>query len=166
MEKAAIRRLVVTEYESVLDGHETLVGMITQTDILESLKTTLHDEEESYFSYLVESDKYTYAVDLDLNATYVNPLLVKLLGVTDSDELLNKPFLPEQFWECPQDRSRLLAKMKTERLCTEELTLKTAKGKKLSVILFSAPTRSLRGGIGGSHGILYDVTPSRDSTAV
>jgi len=166
MEKAGIRRLVVTEHETLFGGHETLVGMITQTDILEFLKTTLQDEEEAYFSYLVESDKCTYAVDLDLNATYVNPLLVKLLDVTDSDELLNKPFLPEQFWECPQDRSRLLAKMKRERLCTEELTLKTAKGKRLSVTLFSAPTRSLRGGICGSHGILNDVTAKRDSTAV
>ncbi len=166
MEKAGIRRLVVAECETLLDEHETLVGMITQTDILESLKITLRDEEEDYFSRLVASDKCTYAVDLDLNATYVSPWLVELLDVTDPDELLNKPFLPEQFWQDPRDRERLLIQIKRASLCVEELALKTAKGNRLCVILFSSPSRNLRGGIGGSHGILYDVTLSRNSMAI
>jgi len=155
MEKAGIRRLVITEYETLRDGRETAIGMVTQTDILESLKTTLHEEENDYFSYLFESNKCTYAVDLDFNATHVSPSLAKLLGVTDPDELLNKPFLPKQFWEYPQDRDRLLAVMEKEKLCVEELTLRTAEGKRLPVLLFSAPTRSPRGGIGGSHGIVH-----------
>ncbi len=166
MEKAGIRRLVVTEYETLLDGCETLRGMITQTDILESLKTTLQQEEESYFSHLVESDKCVYAVDLDLNTTHVNPWLVELLDVTDSDELLNKPFLPEQFWQDPRQRDRLLAQMRQATLCVERLNLKTAGGRRLSAILFAAPTRSLRGEICGCHGILYDVTETRDSLDV
>ena len=166
MEKAGIRRLVVTQYESLLDGYETLLGMITQTDILESLRATLQEEEEDYFGHLVESDQCTYAVGLDLSTTHVSPSFAQLLDVTDSDELLDEPFLPERFWQDPRQRDRLLAGMKRTTLCVEELALNTAKGRKLSVILFCTPTRSLRGEICGCHGILHDVTEIKDSTAV
>ncbi|MHC4352335.1 MAG: CBS domain-containing protein [Planctomycetota bacterium] len=166
MEKAGIRRLVVTQYENLLDGYETLLGMITQTDILESLRATLQEEEEDYFGHLVESDQCIYAVNLDLNTTHISPSLAQLLDVTDSDELLDKPFLPERFWQNPRQRNRLLARMRRAILCVEELTLRTAKGKRLSVMLFSTPTRSLRGEICGCHGILCDVTATRDSIAV
>jgi CBS domain-containing protein len=166
MEKAGIRRLVVTHYENLLDGYETLLGMITQTDILESLRATLQEEEKDYFGHLVESDQCTYAVSLDLNTTHISPPLAQLLDVADSAELLDKPFLPERFWQDPRQRNRLLAQTKRAVLCVEELALKTAKGRRLSVILFCTPTRSLRGEICGSHGILYDVTETKDSTAV
>ncbi|UCF14112.1 MAG: CBS domain-containing protein [Phycisphaerales bacterium] len=165
MEKAGIRRLVVTEYETPLDRYETILGMITQTDILEALKTTLQEEEEKYFSRLVESDVCIYAVNSDLNTTYVNQLFVKLLDVSDSDELMNKPFLPERFWQDPRQRNQLLGQLKGKSLWVEKLTLKTAKGKRLSAILFSSPTRNLRGEISGSHGVLYEVTEKGDSTA-
>lgn len=166
MERAKIRRLVVAEYKGSPDGQEALLGMITQTDILESFRATLQEEEENYFRHLVESGECIYAVNSDLNTTHVSPSFMELLDVMDSNELIDKPFLPEQFWQDPRQRIRLLARMNRAVLCVEELALKTSRGKKLSVLLFSAPTRSLRGEICGSHGILYHLTSTRDSEQV
>jgi len=163
MERARIRRLIVTEYENSPAGQEILLGMITQTDILESLRATLQEEERNYFSHLIESDESIYAVDSDLNTIYVSPSFIDLLDVMDSTELVNKPFLPKQFWQDSRHRSRLLARLTKANLCVEELALQTAKGKKLSVLLFSTPTRSLRGEICGRHGMLCRLTPIRDS---
>ena len=163
MERVGIRRLVITKYAG---AREIPVGIVTQTDILGGLIATLQEAEEDYFSHLVESDKCMYAVDLDLNTTHVNHLLAELLEVTNSAELIGKPFLPEQFWAHPRERERLLAPLKKARLWGEELTLKTAKGKRLSVVLFSTPTRNIRGRISGSHGVLYDVTVGTDSTVL
>ncbi|MBN2316581.1 MAG: hypothetical protein JXM79_21820 [Sedimentisphaerales bacterium] len=77
--------------------------MITQTDILESLRATLLEEEKNYVSHLVDSEECIYAVDSDLNTTYVSPSLMELLDVMDSTELINKPFLPESAFGRPPD---------------------------------------------------------------
>ena len=151
LERLGIRRLVVTE-------HETLLGVITQTDILKALKATLQDKEENYFKLLNESSNCIYTVDLDLNTTYVNRAFMGLLGVTDPNELLDKPFLPERFWEVPGQRDQLLNQLRQVGVTVDKLSLKTTKGSRLSVILFIMPNKNLTGEVNGSQGILYNVT--------
>jgi CBS domain-containing protein len=151
LERVGIRRLVVMEYD-------TLLGVITQTDILRALKATLQDEEEKYFKLLSESDNCIFAVDLDLQTTYINGAFMRLLDVTDPSELIDKPFLPEPFWEVSGQRGRLLDQLSKVGVTVDELSLKTAKGDRLSVILFSMPTKNLSGEISGTQGVLYDRT--------
>jgi PAS domain S-box-containing protein len=155
LEKTGIRRLVV------MDG-EILRGVITQTDILKAIKATLQEEEQNYLRLLSESSNCIFTVDLDLNTTYVNPALIKLLCVPGPDELVNKPFLPERFWDDPQERDRILAPFNRASVEVAELTLKTAKGKRLFVTLFSTPTKNIKGQISGSQGVLYDVTAQKE----
>jgi hypothetical protein len=88
-----------------------------------------------------------------------------LLDVDYPAELIDKPFLPDQFWADPLERNHLFGQLKRASLRVERLTLKTAKGKRLAVILFSTPTRNVRGEISGSHGVLCDVTAMVDQEA-
>ena len=138
LEKIGIRRLVVVD-------DETLHGIITQTDILKAIKATLQEEEQNYLRLLSESSNCIYTVDLDLNTTYVNPALIKLLCVPGPDELVNKPFLPERFWDDPQERDRLLGYLERVSVEVKELTLRSTKGKRLFVTLFSTPTKNIKG---------------------
>jgi PAS domain S-box-containing protein len=155
LEKTGIRRLVVAD-------DETLRGVITQTDILKAIKATLQEEEQNYLRLLSESSNCIYTVDVDLNTTYVNPAFMKLLDVTDPDELVDKPFLPERFWDDPRERDRLLGQLNRASVEVKELTLKSAKGERLFVTLFSTPTRNIKGEISGSQGVLYDVTAQKE----
>jgi len=155
LEKTGIRRLVVMD-------DEILRGVITQTDILKAIKTTLQEEEQNYLRLLSESSNCIYNVDLDLNTTYVNPALLELLGVPDPDELINKPFLPERFWNNPRERDQILGPLNRASVEVKELTLKTARGKRLFVTLFSTPTKNIKGEINGSQGVLYDVTAQKE----
>jgi PAS domain S-box-containing protein len=141
---------------------EILRGVITQTDILKAIKATLQEEEQNYLRLLSESSNCIFTVDLDLNTTYVNPALIKLLGVSDPDELANMPFLPERFWDDPQERDQILGPLNRASVEVTELTLKTARGKRLFVTLFSTPTKNIKGQISGSQGVLYDVTAQRE----
>jgi CBS domain-containing protein len=150
MERVGIRRLVVME-------HETLLGVITQTDILRALKGSLQDEEEKYFRFLSESENCNFTVGLDLNTTYVNSAFLRLLDVTDPNELMGQRFLPERFWQVPEQRHRLLHQLKKAGMMVEKLALKTARGRKLSVVLFSTPTKNFTGEMTGSQGILYNI---------
>jgi len=155
MEKMKIRRLVVLD-----DG--ILCGVITQTDILKATKEKLQEEEKNYFRLLNESRNCIYIVDLNNNITYVNPALMKLLEVTDPDELINKPFLPERFWDNPHQRDRILDQLKKATVEVKELTLRTAQGKKLFVTLFSTRTKNIKGQTSGSQGVLYDITAKKE----
>ena len=155
MEKMKIRRLLVMD-------DKTLLGVVTQTDILKAIKNRLQEEEENYFNLLNESRNCIYIVDLNNNTTYVNPALMKLLEVTDPDELINKQFLPEQFWENPHQRERILEQLKKASVEVEELTLRTAGGKKLFVTLFSTRTKNIKGQTNGSQGVLYDITAKKE----
>lgn len=155
LEKSKIRRLVVLD-------DEVLRGVITQTDILKAIKDTLQKEEQDYLRLLNKSSNCIYNVDLDLKTTYVNPAFVKLLGVSDADELINKLFLPVRFWDNPQERDRILGPLNRASMEVTELTLKTAKGKRLFVTLFSTPTKNIKGEINGCQGVLYDVTAQRE----
>ncbi len=155
MEKMRIRRLLVMD-------DKTLLGVVTQTDILKAIKGRLQEEEENYFRLLNESHNCIYIVDLNNNTTYVNPALMKLLEVTNPDELINKLFLPERFWDNPHQRDRILDQLKKASVEVEELTLRTAKGKKLFVTLFSTRTKNIKGQTNGSQGVFYDITAKKE----
>ena len=151
LESKGIRRLVVTE-------SDTLLGVITQTDIHRALKASLQDEEQRYVRLLSESYNCIFTVDLDLNTTYINNAFMRLLNVTDPSELIDKPFLPERFWTVPEHRNQLIDRLRKVGLTVDELSLKTAKGNRISVILFCMPNKNLTGEVNGSQGILYNST--------
>jgi PAS domain S-box-containing protein len=159
LESIGIRRLVV------MDG-ETLHGLITQTDILKAIKADLQEEEENYLRLLSESSNCIFMVDPNFNTTYVNPAFMKLLDVTDPAELIGKPFLPERFWDDPREQPRLLVQFQKGTVEVRELTLRTAKGQRLFVTLFSTHTKNIRGEISGSQGVLYDVTAKKELAAL
>jgi PAS domain S-box-containing protein len=159
LESIGIRRLVV------MDG-ETLYGLVTQTDILKAIKADLQEEEENYLRLLSESSNCIFMVDPNFNTTYVNPAFMKLLDVTDPDELINKPFLPECFWDNPREQQQLLAQLQRASMEVRELTLRSAKGQRLFVTLFSTHTKNIRGEISGSQGVLYDVTAKKELAAL
>jgi PAS domain S-box-containing protein len=70
--------------------------------------------------------------------------------------------LPERFWAEAKDRNELLKDLKEGKVQIKELSLMTAKGKKIYVTLFSACTRNVHGQINGNQGILYDVTAQKE----
>ena len=109
-----------------------------------------------------ESSNCIYTIDLDLNTTYVNPAFMKLLDVTGPDELISKPFLPERFWNNPQEREQHLGRLKSTSMVVKELNLKTANGRRLFVTLFSTCTKNFKGEICGCQGVLYDVTAQQE----
>jgi len=155
MEKMRIRRLLVMD-------DKTLLGVVTQTDILKAIKSRLQEEEENYFRLLNESRNCIYIVDLNNNTTYINPALMKLLEVTDPDELINKPLLPERFWDNPHQRDQLWDQLKKVSVEVHDLTLRTAKDKKLFVTLFSTRTKNIKGQTNGRQGVLYDITAKKE----
>ncbi|MHC4728861.1 MAG: CBS domain-containing protein, partial [Planctomycetota bacterium] len=124
MEKMKIRRLLVMD-------DQNLLGVVTQTDILKAIKNRLQEEEENYFELLNKSRNCIYIVDLNNNTIYVNPALMKLLEVTNPDELISKPFLPERFWDNPKKRDHILGQLKKASVEVHDLTLRTTKGSKL-----------------------------------
>ncbi len=159
LEKIGIRRLVIME-------DETLCGVLTQTDILRAIRTRLQEEEGNRFRLLADSRNCIYTVDLDLNTVYANPALMELLEVADPDEIINKPFLPEAFWDNPSERDLVLGELNNTSAEVKELTLRTAGGKKLFVTLFSTCIRNVNGEIAGSQGILHDLTAKKELAAL
>ena len=155
MEKMKIRRLLVMD-------DLNLLGVVTQTDILKAIKGRLQEEEENYFELLNKSRNCIYIVDLNNNTTYVNPTLMKLLEVTNPEELINQPFLPEKFWDNPEKRDYILEQLKKASVEVHDLTLRTTKGNKLFVTLFSSRTKNIKGQTSGSQGVLYDVTEKKE----
>jgi PAS domain S-box-containing protein len=155
MEKMKIRRLLVMD-------DQNLLGVVTQTDILKAIKGRLQEEEENYFDLLNESRNCIYIVDLNNNTTYVNPALMQLLEVTNAKELVNQPFLPERFWDNPEKREHILDQLKKASVEVHDLTLRTTKGNKLFVTLFSTRTKNIKGQTSGSQGVLYDITAKKE----
>ena len=156
MEKKKIRRLLVMD-------DLTLLGVVTQTDILKAIKGRLQEEEENYFRFLNESRNCIYIVDLNNNTTYVNPALMKLLKITNPEELINKSFLPERFWDNPDQRDQILGQLKKSSVEVHDLTLRTTQGNKLFVTLFSTRTKNIKGQTNGSQGVLYDITKQKQA---
>ncbi len=155
MEKMKIRRLLIMD-------NQNLLGVVTQTDILKAIKGRLQEEEENYFELLNKSRNCIYIVDLNNKTIYVNPALMELLEVTNAEELINKPFLPERFWANPEKREQILDQLKKASVEVHDLTLRTTKSNKLFVTLFSTRTKNIKGQTSGSQGVLYDITAKKE----
>ena len=100
-------------------------------------------------------------MDPELNTTYINYAFMRLLDVSNTDELIGKPFLPERFWAVPEQRGQFMDQLKKVGVVADELSLKNTKGGTLSVILFIMPNKGLTGQVNGSHGILYNIPAKR-----
>jgi PAS domain S-box-containing protein len=155
MEEMNIRRLVVTK-------DKRLCGVVTQTDIFMAVKSKLQADEEKNIGLLEESESNIYTTDLDGMITYVNPAFMKLLEVSDPAELVGQPFLPKRFWFNLEERKQFLGELRKGSIESKELTLKTSKGKKIYVIVFSGFTKNIHSQINGSQGILYDITTKKE----
>ena len=156
MEKKAIRRLVVME-------DDNLCGIVTQTDIFLAVKRKLQQEETKNHNLLEISETSIYTLDLQGILTYANPAFMKLLKVRDKNEIIDKPFLPESFWQDPQQRESFLEELRNWRNpALKELALKTFDDKNIYVTVFASVTKNIHGEINGSQGVLYDVTPKKE----
>ena len=151
MDKKRVRRLVAME-------DEQLCGIVTQTDIFRAVNQKLLEEEEKNLRLLERSKSNIYTLDLDGRITYVNPAFMELLEVSESEELIGRPFLPERFFDNPEKRAPLLRRLKKEKVEVGELALKTSRDRKIYVTLFSTFTKNIHDEINGTQGILYNVT--------
>ena len=151
MENTNIHRLVVIE-----DGK--LHGIVTQTDIFAAMKGRLQSEEQKNLDLLAKSKSNIYTMNLDGKITYVNPAFMKLLDISERTELIGKPFLPSCFWVDPERGELLLERLKKGGIETEELALKTSKGKRIYAALFSTLTKDIHGQVNGIQGVLHDIT--------
>ncbi|NQU20634.1 MAG: response regulator, partial [Candidatus Nealsonbacteria bacterium] len=111
-----------------------------------------------------KSDSAIYTLDPQGTITYVNPALMKLLEVSKPADLVGHLFLPERFWFDPKDRTQLLQEQSQEggNTKTRELTLKTARGRRIYVTLFATLARDVHGEVNGSQGVFYDVTAKKE----
>ncbi|MBN2313085.1 MAG: CBS domain-containing protein [Sedimentisphaerales bacterium] len=159
MEEMNIRRLVVMK-----DKH--LYGIITQTDIFSAVGNKLQAEEEKNFKLLQASTNNIFTTDINYVITYVNPAFMKLLEVSNPQELVGQPFLPERFWFKPEERKEFLTELEGKSIESRELILKTSKGKKIYVTVFHAFTKNIHGEINGSQGIVYDITEKKQLVAL
>jgi len=151
MEEMNIRRLVVMK-------DKRICGVLTQTDIFTAVKNKLQEEEEKSTRLLKESKNYIYKTDMDGMITFVNPAFMELLEVSDPAELINRPFLPERFWFNREEAKPFLRELKKGNVESRELILKTSKGRKIYVTVFTTSATDNYGEINGSQGVVYDVT--------
>lgn len=155
MEKMSIRRLVVME-----GGR--MCGIVAQTDIFRAVKEKLETEDEENLERLEKSESNVFTTNLDGITTYVNPAFMRLFAVSDPEEFVNQPFLPERFWINPEQRAAFLNEQDRGSTKARELALKTAEGKRIYVTLFSTFTKNSEGEINGSQGILHDLTEKNE----
>ena len=132
------------------------VAGLCSNDVVETKESEL-----SELHLWESSDDIVYVTDLDGNITYVNPAFARLLEVSDTGELLGRPFLPERFWVNSQDRTEYLRQITEEDLHTRELFLKTSKGGNVHVVAFLTLVKNGSGHVSGVHGVLYDITEHR-----
>ncbi|MFC1795345.1 CBS domain-containing protein [Planctomycetota bacterium] len=159
MEEMNVRRLVVMK-------DKRLCGVLTQTDIFMAVRNKLQNEEEKSLRLLEESKSNIYKTDFDGMITYMNPSFMELLEVSEPDELLGQPFLPERFWFDPREGKQFLRELEKRSIESRELTLKTSKGKKIYVTIFPSFTKGAYGEISGSQGIVYDITAKKELVAL
>ncbi|MCP4256377.1 MAG: CBS domain-containing protein [Planctomycetes bacterium] len=155
MEHMNIHRLVI------MDGKK-LCGIVTQTDIFMAIKNKLQADEDENHRLLEQSKSAIYTTDLNYVITYANPAFTELFEVSDPQEFINQPFLPERFWFDPQEREQCLAEIKGDCFEGKELTLKTSTGKKIFVTAFSSFIKGLHGETNGTQGIVYDITAKKE----
>jgi PAS domain S-box-containing protein len=159
MEQKHIRRLVVME-------NERLCGIVTQTDIFRAIKKKLENDEEKNLKSLEDSKNSIYTLDTDGQVTYVNPAFMKLFEVGNCEEFINQPFLPERFWGNPEDRVKFLSELKKGHPDLKELSLKTCTGNRIYVTIFNILTKDIHGETSGSQGVIYDITPQKELSAL
>ena len=155
MEEMNVRRLIVADKKHCC-------GIVAQTDIFRVVKKKLEEDETENLELLEKSESNIYTNDLDGITTYVNPALVKLLELSGPEELVNQPFLPERFWCNPKERIPLSRELERGSVKTKELALKTARGKRIHITLFSTFTKNIHGEINGSQGVFYDITAKKE----
>ncbi len=159
MEKTNIRRLVV-------EDNKWLCGIVTQTDIFRAVEDRWRQEEAKNLKSLEESDTCIYTLDLDGKITYVNPAFMRLLEIADRSEIIEKPFLPEQFWFNPQERGRFIKELKKGSVHISDLTLKTSSGKRVDITVYSSLTRNVHSQVDGIQGVINDITDKKDLVAM
>ncbi|MHC4508930.1 MAG: CBS domain-containing protein [Planctomycetota bacterium] len=159
MEEMNIRRLIVMK-------DKNLCGIVTQTDIFMAVRSKLQTEEQRHFMLLEGSKDNIYTANPDGLITYVNPAFMELLEVSDPAELVGRPFLPERFWLNPEEKQRFLQELKKGFVESRELSLKTFNGRTIYVVVFGSLTKDIHGGISGSQGIVYDITPKKEVVAL
>jgi PAS domain S-box-containing protein len=155
MEKKHVRRLVV-------EDNNWLCGIVTQTDIFRTVEEKWRQEEEKNLKSLEESDTCVYTLDLDCRTTFVNPAFMRLLEVADKSQLLGKPFLPEQFWFNPQQRTQFVSQLKKGAVHISDLTLKTAGGRRIDITVYSSLTKNIHGQFDGIQGAVNDITARKE----
>lgn len=159
MEEMNIRRLVIMK-------DKRLCGIVTQTDIFRAVKDKLQAEEQNHLRLLENSRDSIYTADLQGRITYANPAFMELLEVSNPVELIGQPFLPKRYWPHQNQREQFLEDLKKGIVKSRELALKTFNGRSIYVIAFSSLTKDIHGGINGSQGIIYDVTPKKEVTTL
>jgi PAS domain S-box-containing protein len=159
MEQKHIRHLIVME-------NERLCGIVTQTDIFKAIKKKLQSDEEKNLKSLENSTNSIYTLDMNGRVTYVNPAFMKLFEVGDCEEFINQSFLPERFWANPEDRAQFLSELKNGHLELKELALKTSRGNRIYITIFFVLTKDIHGETNGSQGIIYDITPQKELSAL
>jgi PAS domain S-box-containing protein len=159
MEEMNIRRLAVTK-------DNRLCGIVTQTDIFMAVRSKLQAEEQKHLRLLEDSKDGIYTTDLNGRVTYANRALLELLEVSNPAELIGRPFLPEKYWPCQDQRKQFLEEIKKGIVESRELALETFNGRRIYVVVFSSLTKNIHGVISGSQGIVYDVTPKKELVAL
>lgn len=151
MDEKHIHRLVVMD-------NGQLCGIVTQTDILRAAKTKLREEIAKDAQLLGHSKSNIFTLGSDGKITYVNPSFMELLEVSDPEELIDKPFLPEKFWRSGIDRINCLEELIKGNVEIDELALKTCNGKEIYASVVSTFTTDVHGQINGIRGVLHDIT--------
>lgn len=159
MEEKHIKRVIILE-------QERLVGILTQTDILRAIKEELQEQEEKNLDFLEKSGNSICLLDLDGKVTYVNPAFMQLLEVSGPEELVGRPFLPKEFWLDRKAGKMFLEKLKGRRAEIRELELKSAKGKRVYVAVFSNFTKDIHGQTNGIQVALHDITAKKELKAL
>jgi len=159
MEEMNIRRLVIMK-------DKNLCGVVTQSDIFMAVRNKLQEEEEKSLRLMEESRNNIYKTDIDGIVTYINPAFTELLEVSGPDKILGRPFLPDLFWYDLQDREHFLQELQNRSIENRELTLKTAKGKKIFVTVFPNYSKDAHGQFNGTQGTVYDVTAKKELVAL
>ncbi|OHB81855.1 MAG: hypothetical protein A2V98_04260, partial [Planctomycetes bacterium RBG_16_64_12] len=155
MAQKRLRRLVVME-------DERLCGIVAQTDVFKAVGRKLEEEERENLALLEKANSSIFNVDSHGMTTYVNPAFLRLFEATDPAQFVGQPFLPARFWLNPEDRARVMEELESCGTGVEELTLLTARGKRIYVTLFSTFTKNGHGEISGSQGVLHDVSERKE----
>jgi len=155
MEKLHVRRLIV-------EDNVGLCGVVTQTDIFRAVEDRWRQEEEKNLKSLEESDTCVFTLDFDCRTTYVNPAFMRLLEVSEKQEMLGTQFLPERFWFDPREREPFIKKLKKGAVHISDLTLKTTGGKRVDITVYSSLTRNVHSQVDGIQGVVHDITEKKD----